>query len=145
MQIDGIEYGPVAVEPWEETLNGLIDNGEAWLDENVPGWVMRVNPDVLAISSSTMCITGQVFNQMWQEEHGVQWEDRSCGWDYWNSEYGLDGEMLGFDLPNVYSDGVLVENDLYRVSNTQQINSNAGWSYLTEEWIRRIEKKIANI
>lgn len=35
--------------------------GAAWLDERVPGWAERINPDWFTIASCTKCVLGQLF------------------------------------------------------------------------------------
>lgn len=137
MVIDGVAYEPL--EPWQEVLNLRVDNGEGWLDENVPDWVSRINPKHLTLASATFCVTGQVFNTMWQKNQGRA-ENLTTGWDYWCVTFRLVGEMYGFDLPYLYVDGC--DGDCPHKANG--IDANSGWSYLTEEWLRRIQKRVAN-
>ena len=42
-------------------LEPFVQKGAAWLDEYDPGWAQKVNPDNLDLSSSSLCICGQLF------------------------------------------------------------------------------------
>jgi hypothetical protein len=38
-----------------------VARGVAWLDENAPGWVLKVNELVLDLDSNGNCVLGQVY------------------------------------------------------------------------------------
>lgn len=43
-------------------INENVARGAAWLDAHVPGWFDRVDLDILNMTSSDLCIFGQVFD-----------------------------------------------------------------------------------
>lgn len=46
------------------TVEERVRNGAAFLDERVPGWRERVDPDELAIQQCDYCVLGQVFGSV---------------------------------------------------------------------------------
>jgi len=68
----------------EETVRPCVQKGAAWLDENHPGWAQKIAPSKLDISSSSLCICGQVFGDYSQRPDGA-----------------MESENLGFSLPDL--------------------------------------------
>lgn len=86
------------VEEWHRPH---VQKGAAWLDEYEPGWVQKIIPEDLDLSSTEVCICGQVFGDYAQRPHAVyeafeygfcndnQIDDFFRGEDSGNAIYGL--------------------------------------------------------
>jgi hypothetical protein len=76
--------------------------GAAWLDENRPGWVSRIDLDELDMRDNWSCILGQ------------EWMATAC--PVWRTPFhmalqewpGLEGEAMGFDVSGYVDD---IESD----------------------------------
>lgn len=55
-----IEDG-LPVNPLDEPVETRVARGAALLDEKVPDWRTRVNPDTLHMSLNSACVIGQLF------------------------------------------------------------------------------------
>lgn len=56
-----IEDG-LPLNPLDEAVGARVMRGAALLDEKVPGWRERVNPDTLDMSSDRNCVLGQLYD-----------------------------------------------------------------------------------
>jgi hypothetical protein len=135
MMIDGV------MPKWQVVLEMRVDDGVEFLDEVEPGWFNRINPEYLYMSSSSSCVCGQVFNEMWQEEENGH-READTGWEYFKDQFGVDGEELGFDSFYLCECGTADPDE--ECDNHTAINYTQQYSYLAEAWIRRVEKKLAN-
>lgn len=75
-----------------------VKKGTAWLDENHPGWVSKIDLSTLQMSNCERCVIGQAVGQYWRttaeaarvlRESGVEDEDYFSG-DMWAAEHGFD-------------------------------------------------------
>lgn len=87
-----------------EDIKLAVKKGTAWLDENHPGWVSKIDLSNLQMSNCERCIIGQAVGQYWQTIAREARKLRECGFESETDEY-LSGNMWaaehGFDIsPN---------------------------------------------
>lgn len=118
-----------------------VEKGAAWLDENCPGWISKVVPDDLQLSSSDLCVCGQLFGGFSErpvevydaETYGFQVHQdviacgrtESKGWWYWEWAFvnpdrcGEDVGTLGYKA----LDALWLEEIWWRCEDRFQLNN----------------------
>jgi len=46
-----------------EDKSGVVANGARFLDEQIPGWVERIDPSILDMANRCKCIFGQLYGE----------------------------------------------------------------------------------
>jgi hypothetical protein len=149
-----------------KNLESAVQRGAEYLDERIPEWYLQIDMDNINIASGYTCICGQLFASKLQEtyfdytpSHGFDYalryfflEDANGGDDtFWSDDYIEAQEMasyLGFNLPQeVLTSEELTEDEFNATIFSKchfMMNLNAQYEYLALEWIKHIEKRIAN-
>jgi hypothetical protein len=117
-----------------------VENGAAWLDENYPGWYLRIDTTTLDVSSSYSCICGQLFVNNILDTSGFDYAEK----EIFNRQSETMA-MLGFD---VFNEAPEVEwGDQYeKLLDSCEFIDNRGtkveYDILGVEWVKQINKRI---
>jgi hypothetical protein len=149
-----------------KNLDAAVQRGVEYLDERIPDWYLQIDMDNINIASGYTCICGQLFASKLEETylnyrptHGFDYALRyfllqdANGDDgnFWSEDYIEAQEMasyLGFNLPKeVLNSEELTEDEFNATTFAKcsfMTNMTAQYEYLALEWIKHIEKRIAN-
>lgn len=82
---------------YELTVEERVANGAQLLDERIPGWYRRINPETLSIANSARCICGQLsvegdWDPVMNWLSGTTWGQDHVAWAEFASRNGFTGE-----------------------------------------------------
>lgn len=88
-----------------ESLESRVDKGEKWLDKRFPGWEKEVDPDLLAMSSASVCMLGQLGGKH-PTEIGLEiaYEAEGVKYAYNPNNYVSEDEARDYAGPGDYGD-----------------------------------------
>lgn len=157
------------VEIAESLVEGFIDNGIAFLDVEAPGWIDKVNLEILDISKTDRCICGQVFKDQVHkltadrirtgvnDQNGFRYATVTWGYDSedgnenWEVNHGFDALYQdGYDDPASYdfflrlSDLTGYHEDDLRDFITNELPWIGDYHILGKIWAEKIEKRLAD-
>lgn len=78
----------------KQTLFENVQRGIAWLDENVPNWVSRIDLTIFNMRSAYACVLGQLFDGYGNESgFGYALEIHFCAPDVSSDDYGFSAPI----------------------------------------------------
>jgi hypothetical protein len=114
-----------------------VEAGAELLDEIMPDWFTRINPEILDIESPHSCVCGQVFQSMWQDNKAASYSPFHMAVEL----YDINPVECGFDADD---DLLCPENEedyLFAVDvEFKEINAYA-YSTLAEFWIDEVKHR----
>lgn len=95
-----------------------VSLGAKWLDENQPGWAMRVDPASLDLRSRKECLLGQVYGDYYESPPIVSRSSRSRV--KWSMQHGFTGGEGPNQFGSSYYDILALEREWGKVLNTRR-------------------------
>jgi hypothetical protein len=97
-----------------------VEQGAEWLDGQMPGWELKIDPAELRLQSCYSCILGQIYEVHHCKGHNYELEEIDEDADPYDIDYQCDS---GFDFAVEH----LLEKDF-------EISRNMGFSGGTEQY-----------
>lgn len=103
-----------------------ISRGAEWLDKQMPGWELMIDPNELRLDNACTCVLGQLFDEQ-RLTAGGYWD---CGYEYatqvvagdiyWEGEHWAGDHGFSFSVP--------ADPEM--------------WEDLTKEWIAFVKDRL---
>lgn len=92
------------------TIAERVAAGAAWLDEHEPGWVGRIDLDVLDVADDERCIAGQLRGSFGEAVAGWFGDRTACGTA---ADLGMCLSGMECDPRTPYAEWVLLRDAIY--------------------------------